>query len=346
MVGEAYGTFKPPRHRAEMNWGTRTATCLAGVCGLAALFAQGGRFSDFFDVFTHFAPLYLVGSIAALVVLVVRRSPFWTLFLGLAAALSSLLLMSPEFIKIKPPAAAEPLGEELKVVQFNLNGDERWNSRVVAWLAKEDPDVIVLDDLSPNLRNAISQKFPGRHLVCPHRCSVALISKVRPTHTDTFLGGRYGLTPAIALARFGDGKNSFVVVGTHLAKPYVKGPDSMSTYTGVQDENTRRLRGFLKAYPQQSLILVGDFNSTPWSFNFQREEAQLGLDRRTRFVFTWPANPTNIAFLPIDHVYAGADWRTVSVTRGPRLGSDHYPVVAVLERRPDIAVRTISSKPQ
>ena len=346
MVGKAYDTFNPPRRRAQMNLGSRAATCLAGACGLAALIAQGGRFSDFFDVFAHFAPLYFVGSIAALVVLAVRCSPRWTLFLGLAATLSSLLLMSPEFIKIKPSATVPPLGEELKVVQFNLYGDDRWNSRIVAWLAEENPDVIVLDDLSPNLRKAISQEFPGRHFVCTEHCSVALISKVRPTHTDTFLGGRYGLTPAIALASFSDGKSRFVVVGTHLAKPYVKGPDSMSTYTGVQDENTRRLRGLLKAYPQQSLVLVGDFNSTPWSFNFQREEAQLGLDRRTRFMFTWPANPTSIAFLPIDHVYAGADWRTVSVTRGPRLGSDHYPVVAVLERRPDIAVRAISSKPQ
>ena len=35
-------------------------------------------------------------------------------------------------------------------------------------------------------------------------------------------------------------------------------------------------------------------------------------------------------FLPIDHVYAGRDWRTVRVQRGPRLDSDHYPVIVRL----------------
>ena len=34
--------------------------------------------------------------------------------------------------------------------------------------------------------------------------------------------------------------------------------------------------------------------------------------------------------LPIDHVYAGPGWRTVSVQRGPKLGSDHYPVIVTL----------------
>lgn len=40
--------------------------------------------------------------------------------------------------------------------------------------------------------------------------------------------------------------------------------------------------------------------------------------------------PTPFPMLPIDHVYAGKGWRAVSVTRGPRLGSDHYPMVVVL----------------
>lgn len=315
-----------------MGPGRRAAIWVAGACGLAALVAQGGRFSDFLDLFTHLAPLYLAGSILVVALALTPRSPRRLLILGGAATLSSLLLIAPELLGNPPLLAMTTRSERLKIVQFNLNSDDQWNSRVVAWLVEEDPDIIVLDDLGPNLQKVIFQRLPGRHFVCTDRCRVALISKTKSTHSETFLGERYGLTPAVALARFGDVQNGFVLVGTHLAKPYVKGPDSMSTYTGVQNENRRRLRRILRAHSQSSLILVGDFNSTPWSFNFRREEGQLGLVRRTRFLFTWPANPTNIAFLPIDHVYAGADWRTVSITRGPRLGSDHYPVVAVLER--------------
>ena len=34
--------------------------------------------------------------------------------------------------------------------------------------------------------------------------------------------------------------------------------------------------------------------------------------------------------LPIDHIYAGSDWRMTGLRRGPRLGSDHFPLVATL----------------
>ena len=34
----------------------------------------------------------------------------------------------------------------------------------------------------------------------------------------------------------------------------------------------------------------------------------------------------------LDQVYAGAQWKTVSIERGPRLASDHYPVIVVLRR--------------
>ena len=319
------------RTAQPMSLRLRVAIWVGGVCGLAALVAQGGRFSDFLDLFTHFAPLYLAGSILVVGLALLRRSLRRLLVLGVAATLSSLLLMAAEFPRSRQ-ATASTRSERLKIAQFNLSSDDQWNSSVVAWLAEADPDVVVLEDLGPNLRRAISQRLPGRHFVCTDHCGVALISKARPTSSKTYRGEHYGLTPPAALARFGGDRNGFLVVGTHLARPYAVGPDSMSTYTGVRTENMRRLRRIMKAYPQSGMILVGDFNSTPWSFTFQRDEAQLGLERRTRLLFTWPANLTGIALLPIDHVYAGADWRTVSVNRGPRLGSDHYPVVVVLER--------------
>lgn len=93
------------------------------------------------------------------------------------------------------------------------------------------------------------------------------------------------------------------------------------------------------------MIIAGDFNSTPWSFARRRDDRDFGLIRRTRALFTWPAEkishnrlPAPFPYLPIDHVYAGPGWATVSVERGPRLGSDHYPVVVTLAPR-DAAAR-------
>jgi endonuclease/exonuclease/phosphatase (EEP) superfamily protein YafD len=58
--------------------------------------------------------------------------------------------------------------------------------------------------------------------------------------------------------------------------------------------------------------------------------SQLGMERRDRALCTWKALYSPVAFLPIDHFHAGEAWRTVSIARGPRLGSNHYPFVVTL----------------
>ena len=78
-------------------------------------------------------------------------------------------------------------------------------------------------------------------------------------------------------------------------------------------------------------------NSTPWSFTLRRQDGRLGLERRTRALFSWPVAPTYgwtppFPLLAIDQVYAGSDWKTVSVKAGPKQGSDHLPVTVVLRR--------------
>jgi endonuclease/exonuclease/phosphatase (EEP) superfamily protein YafD len=89
--------------------------------------------------------------------------------------------------------------------------------------------------------------------------------------------------------------------------------------------------------PRERMVIGGDFNSTPWSFRRQRDDRLLGLTRRDRAVGTWPTGrsglwrwPAPFPLLPIDHIYAGPGWATTSVRRGPRLGSDHYPLVVTL----------------
>ncbi len=307
---------------------------LAGLLVLAALLAQGGRVSSALDVLTSFAAVYLAGGAAVLIVGAVNRRwrERWVLtLLGGVAVIAAAALMTPEFLAARASVAGVAgAGERLKIAQLNLKSDEAWNGRVVDWLIEEDPDVVVLEDLGPNLRAVIKRRLAGRHLTCAQDCNVALLSKTAPLRSEGLQGGSYGLTPRTLLAEFASDHGTFEVVGAHLARPHLKGPNSPRTSVYIQAEQSRQLRGILSSADKDSLILAGDFNSTPWSFARQREDRALGLERRTRFLFSWPANRTGIALLPIDHIYAGSGWRTLSVARGPFLGSDHYPVVAVL----------------
>lgn len=132
----------------------------------------------------------------------------------------------------------------------------------------------------------------------------------------------------VTLATFSDRRGDYVLIGLH--RPWPMNVDEVAR----QEAYLRRL---VRSFGPETAIVVGDFNSTPWSFDRRREDEAMGLIRRTRALFSWPADrvshnrsPTHLPLLPIDHIYAGSGWRTVSVERGPRLGSDHYPVIVVL----------------
>ena len=317
--------------------GFRFVLCaMAGFAALGAGLAQGGRWSSALDVLASFAPIYLVGGLAILIIAALNtrwRERKLLVTLAGVAALGGAALMAPEALAARSPAVslANDHGR-LKVVQINLKGDGAWNSRVVDWLVAEDPDIVVLQDLGPNLRAMIGRRLNGRHLACVGDCTIALLSKRTPSRIEGRQGGHYGLTPRTILAEFSLGDERFDVVGVHLARPYLKGPSSPQSVVYVQAEQSRRLRAMLSSTEKDSLILAGDFNSTPWSFARQGEDKTLGLERRTRQLFSWPANPMGLALLPIDHIYAGSKWQTVGVARGPYVGSDHYPVVAVFVR--------------
>ncbi len=88
--------------------------------------------------------------------------------------------------------------------------------------------------------------------------------------------------------------------------------------------------------------MAGDFNSTQWSFRQRAVDASFALERRDHLIPTWPARlpmlhgaPFPVPLMPIDHVYAGPRWKTVRIVRGPRMGSDHYPLIATFAWSPE-----------
>ena len=294
---------------------------LGALSAAAAIGAQGGRVSDRFDVLTHFAPLYLAGGALTLTAAIFAHRRLIPALLGAAAVMGSLALMLPEILGPRPPATPPGSPGQIKLIQFNAARDGQGLEHRLAWLAAEDPDVLVVEDSRAVFQTAVTQRL-GRQMACGKTCEVAIFTRTPAKQIEAPRRGRTGLGPAITIAHLGGHGGDFTVVGVHYVWP---------TDIRTHAENSIRLQELMRGRPLERLILAGDFNSTPWSFSRRREDAALGLERRTRALATYPANgPFGIALLPIDHVYAGSGWGTVSVTRGPRLGSDHYPVVAVL----------------
>jgi len=292
----------------------------------AGVLAQGGRVSLKLDVLTHFAPLYLAAAVAALVLAFAgprsgRNALVVFSLLGVAAAAT---LMAPEYLRPRgEPRAAPDAASTLKIVQFNAWGGNRDAEAAVRWIVAQDPDVVVLEEAG-RVRGPLIDA--GYREAC-HGCAAAIFAKRRPVRRFVPFP-RDGEPSYITSATYRHGGAEFTVVAAHRYWPI------RFTRERAQTESLGR---YIATQSKERLILAGDFNSTPWSFARQREDRGFGLIRRTRGMFTWPAArlshnrlPAPFPYMPIDHVYAGPGWATVKVERGPRLGSDHYPVVVTL----------------
>ncbi|MEO8927035.1 MAG: endonuclease/exonuclease/phosphatase family protein [Caulobacteraceae bacterium] len=306
------------------------AFAIALACAAASMLSVGGAVSERLDVLTHFTAFYFAGGVLAfLLAAAIRVGVAPTLVAAAVAILVSGSIMAPEFLAA--PRKSTAVGKPLKLVQFNLwarNIDPMGTAR---WIEGEDADIVVVEEAiggGARVVGALGRRYPYRTL-CPALvdCSTLIFSKAPPVAAGDLSGA--GLSGA--WAKFGDGESGFTVVAAHYTRPFPAGP---------QQAQSQRLADVLDRFDRSSLIVAGDFNSTPWSFALRRQDARFGLTRLTRGMFTWPAARfmrwrlwSPLPFLPIDHVYVGSAWRAAGVRRGPRLGSDHYPVVVVLERK-------------
>jgi endonuclease/exonuclease/phosphatase (EEP) superfamily protein YafD len=304
------------------------AFLLAAVCAGAAVAAQQGRSSLRWDILAHFAPVWFAGAGVALVIAVVAFGGLarWTIGgLALVGVVAAGTLIAPELMRSTGPHADANAPGQVKILQFNVWDKNRDPQATVEWIAAENPDIAILEETTPAFRRLVEARTGWRSLC--HDCEVMIYSR-RPQHL-TALPKITGRRPGpLAHAAFKDARGGFTVIGVHNAWP---------TDEDAQQAQEARLAQVIATFPRERTIVTGDFNSTPWSFSRRRWDKAFGLPRRDRALFSWPAGVVKrggiripFPLLPIDHVYAGTGWATVSVRRGPRLGSDHYPVVAIL----------------
>lgn len=263
------------------------------------------------------------------------RKPLATGPLALIAVIAWTLLIVPDitqrFLTRRAPAAAETL----KVVQFNVYRDD-WDhtAQKLDWIRREKPDIVLLEEASGAaafpLVSALARDYPYQVscIAGSFICDATIFSRRQPLAQGRSTGQPN--QPNFAWARFRGGGGDYAVVALHAHWPI---PD------GRQPRQLHRLSADIAALKVQDVILGGDFNASGWSHPLQRFDNRSGLVRQTHALPTFPSSrigkmnlPVSVPILPIDHFYAGGGWKTVSVRRGPDLGSDHYPLVAVFTR--------------
>jgi hypothetical protein len=149
-----------------------------------------------------------------------------------------------------------------------------------------------------------------------------------------------------------DGQSGPISVAVaHIVLPFVK-PDWEPLQTWIpaddpapllaktpalwQSVQMAVLAGYARSLGRDQ-ILMGDFNSVPWSDVQTAFRAATWVDNRGPLVTTWPAQLPAPLRVPIDTVFVGGGLTIRDLSAGPDLGSDHLPLIAEIGSKRIIA---------
>jgi endonuclease/exonuclease/phosphatase (EEP) superfamily protein YafD len=294
-----------------------------------------GVASPLFDLLNSGAPLVTLGAVGllALSLLVSPGLRKRVMVLSVVALAGTGVLVGPELWAAFSQKHVAPVpGHTLRILDHNV------------WEANVDVDETVRVIRQANADIVFLQEREGRGAVVAEALRAEYPYNSGLQRSGELILSRPPMAPRRVLApvlrqivRVGNvtwavvappDQVPFVVATTHFVHPDPGSPQQSQRFAAEV---------FLRQFGQSSTIFTGDFNLTPWSFRMHRQDRDLKLVRRTLALPTWPArlpgaHPFPFPFLPIDHVYASSDWKLVSVERGPRTGSDHYPVIVTLTR--------------
>jgi endonuclease/exonuclease/phosphatase (EEP) superfamily protein YafD len=325
---------------------------LAFLAGLALLLALGSLWRGF-DVARELWPILVGLSVLAGLTLIGNRHR-QARWIGLAAVLAiiapgfgeSWQAMSDPF----PVTVAAPHeGEiDLQIGTHNLWGRNASPMEAASVLPARAPDVLGLQEAFGEAR-AAADALEAQYAYAARCRSNRLLSnlpilasgcvEVPPAiRAAATIACDWEIPPAVwARIELPDGSEA-VFVTVHLTWPF---PGA------TQDCQRRGLTRALAQWPQDRLVVMGDFNAAAPAYALTRLDRDLGLERRSVGIATFPAEgrfeqagwgtpPFAPMLLGIDHIFAGDAWQTMLIQAGPNTGSDHRPLLAWLRlRAPD-----------
>ena len=306
---------------------------LAISLGLATLLAFAARLSWVLDLFTHFRAQYALLALALAVLSVAAGSVPAALVSAVVALMNLPVLLSLVGGRSGAEAPSDgpaPTGQKLKVTTLNLYRRNPNREKVIDFLRNRGADLLIVQEANrqwhQHLR-ALEQLYPFS----------------APSHawlsSSTLVFSRHPVVAAKHVA-VADSHSSLLVVEVSWAgQRLVVMPVHLESPMSATQTRSRNLH--LEAIAKHAksitgpLVVAGDFNATPWSPSFAKLLGAAGLSGKSggrRWIATWP---TFLPFLaiPIDHVLANRELAIVEAARGPKLGSDHWPLTATLQRR-------------
>jgi endonuclease/exonuclease/phosphatase (EEP) superfamily protein YafD len=291
----------------------------AVVLTLVSVAAFFGRWSWVLDFLANFRVQYAVTLVLMAAILFLARWPKSGAVALLGAAVNGVVIL-PLFLG---EGRTIPPEEPLRVMSFNLLSTNQQFGEVVGYIREVDPDIIFLHEASRPWEVALEGAGLGYEITRSRSQDLIFGTLVLSRPGDAVLSFGFTIGGARAVEVVHDG---VAVLGVHPVAP--------TTAEGSALRNAQL--DFAADWSSQQNgphLVTGDFNSTPWSYPFRRLLADTDLINSQRgfgIQPTFPADNSFVIRVPIDHLVHSPELVVADRRRGPRLGSDHFPLVVEL----------------
>lgn len=315
-----------------------------GALGMVTATTLGffGPFHWFLELFEHFRVQYLALLVPiGIYLLLARRWLVAGVALG-AAALNALLLapvlgLMPALWRSEVEHVAVEdvhVRERLRVMTFNVNGHNRDTGAILAQIEAADADVVLILEAQEPLREALAaieardgdgvEEAAGYTIFGPTRADLFGVLLLCRLPVSAWQVHELGPERVPALeARLDWGGRELVFFGVHTHPP------RSGALAALRNQELETIGAWAHEHRDELLVVLGDFNATPWSsaMGALRETSGLrdvaigGGLKPTWSPGIWPLR------IPIDHALVSPRLLPLSRELGDFAGSDHRPLV-------------------
>ena len=274
------------------------------------------------DLASHFMAQYAVGAVVLFAMgLLFKSSRYVLALLALLFCVSAFYLLP--YLSATRPA---PDGETLKIMQVNVLFLNKDPARLKALIEEEQPDIVVSSETPPvfaEMFKTLKGDYPWQdtHAQKGNPRGLGVISKIKlndPQRTHFYHKGVPSQIFKVTLS----GKD-ITFVSIH---PFTPTENIQS-----RDNEFRLITERYKKTPAKNLIVLGDFNATPYCAAYKQLVKSLNLaNARDGYGIypSWPTFlPTPFLRIPIDHVLVSDTIAVHNFRTGPMIGSDHLPTI-------------------
>jgi len=292
---------------------------------------------------TYFLPLLLIVPLA-LLLREYRVVGSATLLLLIA------LIWFGQYFLLRTSAQVQ--GTPLKIITFNLYPYNQKLEEVAAWIIGEDADLVLLQETPEVIGAAFAPLYEiyPNHVFQSHENGYLIFSRFPIIHQpDSYYTDEVGwyLHQRVEVDVNGQ---PLVLYNVHTKMPHRSEPhinlplipDFVLRYDeSVRNQQIERLVDEIDA-EQYPVVMTGDFNMGEYASVYPILSAKLTDAYRISghgFGFTWPGGSSEelpdilSPLVRLDYVWHTQQLKPISAEVGPRLGSDHLPLVVTLDLR-------------